>query len=1095
MATKSLNLSSPGVSVSCEDSGTSWTSTTINTAKVTALSSSKHVFIEIDISSAMSGILYSKINSVKLSFKANSNRDMWAQGKVYVYQEDSAGNSTTAINGETIAHKSSTSSSHSATMSSDKWLINDEISFAIQCQNPIAANYNYYYLKDVSIVIDYEPHTHSYSSTVTKAATCTSAGSTKFTCACGDEYTDNTKPAALGHSPGPAATCTTPQTCTVCETMLVPAKGHSADAEATCTTPQTCTKCGKILAPAKGHTFTATTIKADYLKSAATCTAEAVYYRSCLRCGLSSKGQTGESTFPNGSALGHDYATTFTVDKKATCIADGSKSKHCSRCSSKTDVTVIPKRAHTIVDTTVKTEATCTTDGVMNQKCSNTATNEYEACAYTTTRAIPAKGHTEVTIPAVEPTCTATGLTAGKKCSVCGTVTVAQQTVAALGHSWNDPTYTWSADGKSCTAQRVCKTDANHKETATATITSAVKTAATCTAKGTTTYTAKFSVSWTSTQTKDVQDIAQLSHSYTGAIKSNGNGKDATHSFKCVNGCEQYGGATSHTWNDGAVTKEPTCTDKGEKTFTCTAGCGARYTKELDALGHIYNDVKTEAKPESPGYTTHTCSRCGHSYKDNYVYYITFKNGDGSDLEGVKVAEGNTPVCSKTPTKASTAEYDYTWDKSNPWTPAIGTATANQVYTPNFTATKRSYTVTFKDEGGATIKTESVKYGEKATPPTAPEKADTAQWDYSFEGWFDSNNNKWSSNTVITGNTTFTAQYSAKTQEYTVVWKNYDGTVLETDTGVLYGTKPKYDGPVPTRPNNAEHSYEFAGWDYDINAGITGNKVFTAKFEENDNGYVVRWLNADGSELEIDEWVPYGNKPDYNGETPFMDDEEFTYTFIGWRVSVTDPAQPESELEIVKGDITYTAVYDKTPKLYAITVILLNSESTTVYEYGRVVTIEAPDEEGYNFIGWSDGNTDKSRDITVLGVATYRAVYEIKTYELKLSYRATEGKITGVSQGTYNHGTSITATAVPVKGYKFSYWILTKEDGAEETIADSTIQFNITSNITIGAVFAKIPPPDITFAQILYKNKQISATNKVPADEYFRIVVAAVAYD
>lgn len=787
---------------------------------------------------------------------------------------------------------------------------------------------------------------------------------------------------------------------------------------------------------------------------------------------------------------GHQY-TTETSRTPSTCCTKGLVTKQCSCGATKTTELELDPNNHS-GGTEVRNAkaATCTAEGY-------TGDTYCKGCGakISSGSTIAKKSHTEVTIPAVPATCEATGLTAGKKCSVCGTIIIAQQTVAALGHSFGSTIYTWSADGKSCTAQRVCSRDSSHKEISTATITSAVKTAATCLAKGTTTYTAKFSVSWASTQTKDVQDIAQKSHSYTGAIKSNGNGKDSTHSFKCVNGCEQYGGAVRHTWNDGAVTKEPTCTDKGEKTFTCTAGCGARYTKELDALGHIYNDVKTEAKPESPGYTTHTCSRCGHSYKDNYVYYITFKNGDGSELEGVKVAEGNTPVCSKTPTKASTAEYDYTWDKSNPWTPVIGTATANQVYTPNFTAVKRSYTVTFKGEGGATIKTESVKYGNNATPPTAPEKADTAQWDYSFEGWFDSNNNKWSSNTVITGNTTFTAQYSAKTQEYTVVWKNYDGTVLETDTGVLYGTKPKYDGPVPTRPNNAEHSYEFAGWDYDINADITGNKVFTAKFEEIDNGYVVRWLNADGSELEIDEWVPYGNKPDYNGETPSMDDEEFTYTFIGWRVSVTDPAKPESELETVKGDITYTAVYDKTPKLYAITVILLNSESTTAYEYGRTVTIEAPDEEGYNFIGWSDGNTDKSRDITVLGVATYRAVYEIKTYELKLSYRATEGKITGVSQGTYNHGTSITATAVPVKGYKFSCWILTKEDGAEETFTDSTIQFSITDDIAISAVFTKIPPPDITFAQILYKNKQISATNKVPADEYFRIVVAAVAYD
>lgn len=755
--------------------------------------------------------------------------------------------------------------------------------------------------------------------------------------------------------------------------------------------------------------------------------------------------------------------------------------------------------AHPYVPT-VAQEATCTAPGITYMDCPECLVG------YTDYNNPPALGHNFSAIAAKTATCTEQGNVAYKKCTRCnlyfandaatnstdGKSDASSFIIPATGHSWKTPTYSWSADGKSCTATRVCNNNSAHAETATATITSAVKTAATCLAKGTTTYTAKFSVSWASTQTKDVQDIAQKPHSYTGAIKSNGNGKDSTHSFKCVNGCEQYGGAVQHTWNSGAITKEPTCTERGEKTFTCTAGCGAKYTEEVSALGHSYNEVKTEATPESPGYTTHTCSRCGHSYKDNYVYYIIFENGDGSSLEEVKVAEGNTPVCSKTPTKASTAEYTYTFSG---WTPAIGTATANQVYKPNFTAAKRSYTVTFKNEGGSVIKTESVQYGNNATPPTAPDKADTAQWDYSFAGWFDSNNNKWTSDTVITGDTTFTAQYSAVTQVYTVVWKNHDGTILETDEGVPYGTKPKYDGAVPAKPGDAEHSYEFAGWDYDINADITENKVFTAKFEEIDNGYVVRWLNADGSELETDEWVPYGHKPDYNGEIPSMDDEEFAYTFIGWRVNVTDPVKPESELETVKGNITYTAVYDKTLKLYAITVILLNSESTTAYEYGRVITIEAPDEEGYNFIGWSDGNTDRKRDVEVLGVATYQAIYEIKTYSLKLSYRESEGGITGVISGTYEHGTSLTATAVPAKGYKFSCWSLSKDDGSEETLTDSTIQFNMTGNVTLGVVFVEIPPPDVTFAQILYKNKQVSKTNKVPVGEYFRIVVAAVAHD
>ena len=82
-------------------------------------------------------------------------------------------------------------------------------------------------------------------------------------------------------------------------------------------------------------------------------------------------------------------------------------------------------------------------------------------------------------------------------------------------HTWGNPVWSWSEDGKTCTVTFTCEKDENHKESPKVDVTSAVKTPATCTETGVTTYTATVEFNGqTYTNTKDVADIPATGHSY-----------------------------------------------------------------------------------------------------------------------------------------------------------------------------------------------------------------------------------------------------------------------------------------------------------------------------------------------------------------------------------------------------------------------------------------------------------------------------------------------------------------------------------------------------------------------------------------------------
>ncbi len=189
-----------------------------------------------------------------------------------------------------------------------------------------------------------------------------------------------------------------------------------------------CTGCGTelsretITVPANGHREVVDAAVAP------TCTTAGLTEgKHCATCGTIFVAQ---EVIP---ASGHSYQAKVT---EPTCTQGGYTTYSCSVCGDSYISDWVPKLGHN--HQSVVTAPTCTEKGYTTYRCSRCGDTYYM-------NPVPATGHTEVSDPAVPPTCTETGLTAGVHCLVCGEVLVAQQEVPALGHS--AAAYTIHLDG------------------------------------------------------------------------------------------------------------------------------------------------------------------------------------------------------------------------------------------------------------------------------------------------------------------------------------------------------------------------------------------------------------------------------------------------------------------------------------------------------------------------------------------------------------------------------------------------------------------------------------------------------------------------
>ncbi len=182
-------------------------------------------------------------------------------------------------------------------------------------------------------------HVHAYTQQVQKPealktpADCTNNAVYYLSCACGEVSTNDADTftaanTALNHDWGAWTQNSDEKTHTrICKrdtghTETENCHGGTAD----CTHKAVCTVCGGEYGEMAAHSFTAEKAEAKYLKSAATCTEKAVYYKSCAACGLSSKGAADEATFFSGNVLDHNWgAWTSNEDgtHTRTCTVDG----------------------------------------------------------------------------------------------------------------------------------------------------------------------------------------------------------------------------------------------------------------------------------------------------------------------------------------------------------------------------------------------------------------------------------------------------------------------------------------------------------------------------------------------------------------------------------------------------------------------------------------------------------------------------------------------------------------------------------------------------------------------------------------------------
>ena len=399
---------------------------------------------------------------------------------------------------------------------------------------------------------------------------------------------------------------------------LVENGGRYPTCEAMGTTEYHCTNTGcnyieRIYTdPPKGHNYDYT--NGEIIQSQDCTHPEITRYR-CTRC----KDPKDVETKP--SLGGHKWKAGD-ITKEPTCTVNGEQQYTCTVCN-QTKTEPVKATGHDWQINKILSAATCTSNGIARYIC--------KTCGYGENHTITATGHKPEIRNKKEATCSSTGYTGDTYCSVCNKKLSSGETIAKKEHTWVKQDNIPATCEKGEMEVEKCSVCGETKETQISDPLGhdygewKVTKEPTCTKYGTKKRICKRCNEY------EIDVIDPTGHQHTKIIDQ----KKATCEEKGYSGdlyCEdcrliiQLGhdiAATGHTWDDGEITKEPTQTATGIKTYTCKT-CHKTRTETIPMLkGHHWDDGTVIKEP--------TCTESGEK-----IYHCTDEDCNESYTETIK---------------------------------------------------------------------------------------------------------------------------------------------------------------------------------------------------------------------------------------------------------------------------------------------------------------------------------------------------------------------------------------------------------------------------------------------------------------------------